>query len=80
MPEGSHHTPATVEVRGWQDDRLAMQQVCESEEEARALAEQWAELGLTRIEIDDFTVHHRGEAILGPDLEIDPAADEDRSR
>jgi hypothetical protein len=73
MEQPSSHTPHNVEVRGWRDGRVAMRQICESEDEALALVEQWAEMGMTRVEIDDLSAHHGGDAILDPDVEIEPA-------
>jgi hypothetical protein len=36
VEERSRHTPIDVEVRGWRDGRIAMRQVCESEDEPAA--------------------------------------------
>ena len=61
-----------VKVVGWRDGEIGREQICESAEEAAALAEQWAELDFTRIEIEDLSVEHQLGDILEPELEIEP--------
>jgi hypothetical protein len=78
MQERSTHTPANVEVRGWRDGRVVARRVCESEQEARALVEQWSEQDFTRVEIDDLSVEHGSGEILEPDLEIEASESDDR--
>ena len=79
MTERAGHTPVNVVVVGWRDGRVVERVVCESEEEAAATAEHWAELDFARIEIEDLSVHHGPDQILEPGVEIEPAEADDRS-
>ncbi len=71
MNERVGHAPVNVVVVGWRDGDVAERVVCESEEEATALAERWAELDFSRIEIQDLSARHQPGDILEPDLEIE---------
>jgi hypothetical protein len=72
VTEHEGHSPVNVEVVGWRGARIAKRAVCESEQEAAAIAEHWAELDFTRIEIEDLSVHHRPDEILEPGVDIGP--------
>ena len=71
VTERAGHVPVNVVVVGWRDGKIVDRVVCESEEEATALAEHWAELDYTRIEIQDLSVHHGPDEILEPGVEVE---------
>jgi hypothetical protein len=65
-------------VRIYRDGAIAHRQVCESADEAAALVQQWAEFGISRVDVDDLSAHHRTGQVLEPELEVDlPDTDED---
>ena len=62
---------APVEVRLYRNGDLTHRQLCESAEEAGSLVEQWAEQGITRVDIDDLSTHHAPGEILEPERFVD---------
>ncbi|WP_037321323.1 hypothetical protein [Amycolatopsis orientalis] len=68
----------TVEVRIYQDGRLLRRELCESDEEATAVAERWCELDGVTCEVDDLAARHRAGDILEP--EPTDLLDEDSAR
>jgi hypothetical protein len=70
-----------VELRLFQDGTLAQRRLCESSEEAVRLVQEWADRGLSQIEIDDLSAHHGPDQILEPELVAATAyLDEDDDR
>jgi hypothetical protein len=62
-----------IEVRLWRDGTMVARQWCEAPDDAAAVVSQWAEWGISAVDVDDLSVHHRGGQILEPDLEVDAA-------
>ncbi|PXY36520.1 hypothetical protein [Prauserella flavalba] len=62
---GPAETP-TIEVRVYRGDELIERNLAESDEEAAALADFWAEVDGVTCDIDDLAVHHRPGDILEP--------------
>ena len=67
-------TPS-IEVRVFRHGELIERHLCESDEEAAVLVEQWSEVEDVNCFVDDLSFHHR----VGDVLEPEPAepADED---
>ena len=57
----------TIEVRVFRHGELVHHELCESEEQAALVIEQWAELDGVECEVDDLSVHHRPGEILEPE-------------
>ncbi len=57
----------TVEVRVFRDGELVHQELCESEDEAALIVDQWSELEGVRCEVDDLSIRHRAGEILEPE-------------
>jgi hypothetical protein len=68
---------APVEVRLYRGDDLAHRQLCESAEEAASLVEQWADRGITRVDVDDLSTRHEPGEILEPERFVDVADPDD---
>lgn len=68
----------TIEVRIYRDSRLLLRELCESEEEARAVADQWSDVGNVYVRVDDLSAHHSPDDVLAPD-ELPTGGGEDRS-
>ena len=62
-----HDQAATIEVRVWRHGQLVHTELCESEEQASLIMEQWQEIDGVRCEVDDLSIHHRPEDILDPE-------------
>ena len=80
MTSGEPRQPgdvAPVEVRLYRNGDLAHRQLCESAEEAGSVVEQWAERGITRVDIDDLSSHHTPEEILEPERFVDVTDSDD---
>jgi hypothetical protein len=65
----------TVEVRVFRHGELVHTELCESEEQAALVVEQWSELDGVQCEVDDLTVKHRPGDIFEPEPAV--AGDED---
>lgn len=57
----------TIELRIYCNDQLLVRELCESEEEAAAVVEQWSDVGNVSVVVDDLSAHHGPEDILAPD-------------
>jgi len=57
----------TIEVRIYRHDQLLIRELCESEEEATAVVEQWSDVDNVHVFVDDLSAHHGPEDILAPD-------------
>jgi len=57
----------TIEVRVFRHGVLIQQELCESEEQALLVVDEWAELDGVECEVDDLSVHHRAGDILEPE-------------
>jgi hypothetical protein len=57
----------TVEVRVFRHGELVHTELCESDEQAALVVEEWAELDGVDCEVDDLSIHHRPDDILGPE-------------
>ena len=68
---------APVELRLFRDGTLTHRRLCESPDEAVRLVQEWADQGLSRIEIDDLSTHHDPDQILEPELVADASYPED---
>lgn len=62
---------STVEVRVFRGNELVHTELCESDEEATRVVEEWSELDDVRCEVDDLTIKHQPGDILEPEP-IDP--------
>lgn len=85
MAESTHEPiqpgdAAPVELRLYRDGSLALRQLCESPDEAARLVQEWADQGLSRVEIDDLSSRHEPDEILEPELLADATLDDDRRR
>lgn len=59
--------PGTLEVRVYQHGRLLHREVCESDEDAALVVDQWRELPDVTCEVDDLSVRHDADDILEPE-------------
>lgn len=57
----------TIEVRVFRHGELVHQELCESEEQASLVVDEWAELDGVECEVDDLSVHHQPGEILEPE-------------
>ncbi len=57
----------TIEVRAFRHGALIHQELCESEEQATSIADEWSEFGDVSCEIDDLSIHHQPGDILEPE-------------
>jgi hypothetical protein len=80
MPEGTFYDSGapTIEVRIFRNDQLLVRTLCESEQEAATVVEQWSDVENVYVLVDDLSVHHSPEDILAPD-ELSISDDEDHS-
>ena len=69
---------ATVEVTVYRHGALVHRELCETEEEAAAIVEEWSELDGVECQVDDLSVHHRPGDILEPEPDAGPADDDYR--
>lgn len=67
----------SIEVRVFRHGELIERQLCESDEEAAELVEQWSELEDVTCLVDDLTFHHMPDDVLEPEPAEPP--DEDYS-
>ncbi len=74
QPHPSDEAP-TVEVRVFRHGEFVHTELCESEEQAALVVEQWSELDGVQCEVDDLTVKHRPGDIFEPEPAI--TVDED---
>jgi hypothetical protein len=65
--EGKPDETPTVEVRVYRDGRLVHRELCESDDDAALVVEEWNEIEGTEFEVDDLSSRHRPDQIL--DLE-----------
>jgi hypothetical protein len=84
MPAGTlYDTGApTIEVRIYRDDRILVRELCESEEDAAALVELWADVDNVYTVVGDLSAKHgpgdvlaAEEPVLGSDENDYPLAD-----
>lgn len=66
----------TVEVRVYRQGELVRRELCESEEEAASVVQEWSELDGVTCEVDDLSVRHRAGDVLEPDPAL---IDDDRT-
>ena len=80
MPAGTFYDSGapTIDVRIYRDEQLLVRELCESEEEAAAVAEQWSDVENVYVLVDDLSAHHGPGDILAPD-ELPLSDDEDHS-
>ena len=80
MPAGTFYDSGapTIEVRIYRDDQLLVRELCESEEEAATVVEQWSDVENVYVLVDDLSAHHGPGDILAPD-ELLMSDDEDSS-
>lgn len=64
----------TIEVDIYLHGRLLVRELCESEDEAATLAEEWADLEGVHVLVDDLSARHGPDDILAPD---EPLASDD---
>ena len=77
--ERSYDTGApTIEVCIYRNDLLLVRELCESEEEATTVVEQWSDVENVYVLVDDLSARHGPEDILAPD-ELPLSDDEDFS-
>jgi hypothetical protein len=62
----AQETP-TVEVRVYRHGELVHRELCESEEQAALVIEEWSEQDGIECEVDDLSVRHDPGDILGPE-------------
>jgi len=62
-------------VRVWRHGNIVHTELCESDEQARLIVEEWEEMDGVHCEVDDLSVHHRPGEILEPEPS-EPAADD----
>jgi hypothetical protein len=60
-------TTPTIEVRVFRHGELIERQLCESDEEAAALVEQWSEIEDVTCLVDDLSFHHTPSDVLEPE-------------
>ena len=65
--EERDETP-TIEVRVFRHGELVHQELCESEEQASLVVDEWAQLDGVECEVDDLSVHHQPGDILEPEV------------
>jgi hypothetical protein len=58
---------SAIEVCIYRDEVLIARELCESEDDAVAVVDHWSELGNVSFLVDDLSVHHTAEDILGPE-------------
>ncbi len=56
----------TIEIRVFRHGELVHTELCESEEEATLVVEEWADFDGVQCEVDDLTVKHRPGDIFEP--------------
>ncbi|MGZ4690561.1 MAG: hypothetical protein ACXVKA_07480 [Acidimicrobiia bacterium] len=64
-PDELGETP-TIEVTVFRDGQVIHRELCQTDEEATAVAEHWSETGAVECQIDDLSVHHRASDVLEP--------------
>lgn len=64
--EERDETP-TVEVRVYRHGELVHRELCESEEQAALVIEEWSEMDGVECEVDDLSVRHEPGDILEPE-------------
>lgn len=57
----------TIEVRVYRHGDLVHRELCESEEQAALVIEEWSELDGVECEVDDLSVRHEPGEILEPE-------------
>lgn len=57
----------TVEVRVFRHGALVHRELCESEDQAALVVDEWSELDGVECEVDDLSIHHRPGDILEPE-------------
>jgi hypothetical protein len=64
-PDDLGVTPS-IEVTVYRAGDLIHRELCETEDDARAVAEHWNELGAVEIQVDDLSMHHQPTDVLEP--------------
>ena len=57
----------TIVVKVYRDDRVLLEELCETEEEAQAVVDRWSEEGNVSFVVDDLSTRHRAEDVLAPE-------------
>lgn len=57
----------TIEVRVFRGGELVHTELCESDEEAVLVVEEWSERDGVRCEVDDLTIKHKPGDVLEPE-------------
>lgn len=57
----------TIEVRVYRDGLLVHSELCETEDEALLIVDEWSEQPGVTCEVDDLSVRHRGDDVLAPE-------------
>jgi hypothetical protein len=69
-----------IEVRVYERDRLIARELCESEAEADALVERWAEEGTYTFQVDDLSTTHGPDDVLAGEAVDADIVDRDARR
>jgi hypothetical protein len=65
----------TIEVRVFRHGELVERELCESEEQAARVVEEWAEVDGVSCEVDDLSVRHHPGDVFEPELAEDRTED-----
>jgi hypothetical protein len=65
--DGFDGEAGAVEVRVYRDGTLVHTELCESEDDAALVVEQWSEQPRVTCEVDDLSVRHRAGDIAEPE-------------
>lgn len=71
---GWEETPS-VEVQVFRDGKLVYRTLCDSEDEASCVIDEWSDQEGVTFQVDDLSVRHRPGEILEPGIEETPTAD-----
>lgn len=68
MPAGTFYDTGapTIEVSIYRNDQFLVRELCESEEEAATVLEQWSDVENVYVLVDDLSEHHGPGDILAP--------------
>jgi hypothetical protein len=66
----------TIEVRVYRHGVLVAETLCESEDEAAAVVDEWSEVDGVACEVDDLTFRHRPDDVFEPQLAVDLTSDD----
>jgi hypothetical protein len=68
---------STIEVRVFRHGDLVHRELCESEEQASLVVDEWAEFDGVQCEVDDLSVRHQPGQILAPEPAALPEVEDD---